>query len=101
MPEEVLQKICSGGAAVWFSRREAFKFPAGKNCKMPTELLFYPFFLICASHQIVNAGIVVVCKTNQHFNGNVAGACFIMGVGTLADVQNFAELFLLQISICT
>ena len=39
-------------------------------------------------------GFIIICKADQHFDWNVPGASFVVGVGTLADVKNFAELFL-------
>ena len=56
-------------------------------------------FVICSSYKIINGGIVVICKTDQHFNRNSTGTCLVVRVRTLADMKDFAKLFLGQVRI--
>ena len=56
-----------------------------------------PSFCTCS---VVNAGFIIICKADQHFDWNVPGASFVVGVGTLADVKDITDLLLGQISVC-
>ena len=58
------------------------------------------FFIISTANQIVNAGFIIICKADQHFDWNVPGASFVVGVGTLADVKDITDLLLGQIRVC-
>lgn len=69
------------------------------NGSASSQLLLH-FFIVGASNQIVNTGLVVIGKTNQHFNWDIPGAGFVMGIGTLADMQDITDLFLGQVGVC-
>ena len=59
--------------------------PSFCTCSVPLQLRH--FFIISTANQIVNAGFIIICKADQHFDWNVPGASFVVGVGTLADVN--------------
>ena len=52
------------------------------------------FFVVGSSYDVVDTGIVVIGKADQHLHGNISRAGFIMGIGTLTDVKNLTHLFL-------
>lgn len=72
--------------------------PSFCTCSVPLQLRH--FFIISTANQIVNAGFIIICKADQHFDWNVPGASFVVGVGTLADVKDITDLLLGQISVC-
>ena len=61
---------------------------------MPGLFSFNWFFVVGSSYQVIDGGIVIVGQPDKHLDGNIAGTCFVMGVGTLTDVEHLAELFL-------
>ena len=71
--------------------------PSFCTCSVPLQLRH--FFIISTANQIVNAGFIIICKADQHFDWNVPGASFVVGVGTLADVKDITDLLLGQIRV--
>ena len=59
--------------------------------------LLESLFSICSAHQIINTGIVIIRKPDKHFHRNTAAARLVVGICSLADVQDFPQLFLGQV----
>ena len=57
------------------------------------------FFVVGSSYKIIDGSIIIISKTDQHFNRDPAGTGFVMRIGTLADMKDFAKLFLGQVRI--
>ena len=79
--------VCLGAGSASF--REAYN----------ALFLVIQLLVIGTANQIINAWIIIVCKSDEHFNWNIPGSCFVMRIGSLADMQDFADLFLRKISI--
>lgn len=56
-------------------------------------------FLICAAKQIVNADIVEICKNMKYIDRDIQPVQLIVGICSLMNLQQFCEIFLLEIII--
>ena len=60
-----------------------------RNCStFPGISLFDHFFAVCAADEIIDAGVVIICQPDKHFDRNITGSRFIMGIRTLTDMKN-------------
>ena len=77
--------------AQWEEKRET-KANKKKIPDSETGIFFFcflgRFFHICSAHKIINTCVIIICKADKHLYGNIAGAGFVMGVRTLADMKN-------------
>ena len=61
--------------------------------------LFDRCLVVHASCKVIDCSIIIISMTDQHFNRDPAGTGFVMRLGTLADMKDFAKLFLGQVRI--
>lgn len=65
------------------------RYRNSRNCStFPGISLFDHFFAVCAADEIIDAGVVIICQPDKHFDRNITGSRFIMGIRTLTDMKN-------------
>ena len=65
------------------------RYRNSRNCStFPGISLFDHFFAVYAADEIIDAGVVIICQPDKHFDRNITGSRFIMGIRTLADMKN-------------
>ena len=68
------------------------RYRNSRNCStFPGISLFDHFFAVCAADEIIDAGVVIICQPDKHFDRNITGSRFIMGIRTLTDMKILSE----------